>query len=272
MPIWSIILLIIVGIVFSWIWFFNLVAGSGGKISNFILILGFVIIIGGIIALIVYLFNTLMIFKLLSYFSISVACVSLLVIGYNVFNTFRWYPIKEFFSGFFEGIGDSLYSFNIKAAFILLCIALVGTVVSSSAVQQWIGVGDIRVKPEGTYCYYVECEDNYFPARVRVEEEIKQSGNKEKTETYFYIEQIFFSKKSQPKFDCDPVDLNKEEYLYTENGDFVSVILLNETAKSPYVKETNNATGIDITFLCIELSAVIICLIPAGKEVFGSKD
>lgn len=146
----------------------------------------------------------------------------------------------------------------------LLIVSLIATIITSTAIHQLVGVHNLQLKPEGTYCFYVEANrygaNTYvLPAQVRVEKDTEEvSEGKKRTFTYYYIEKVFFSNGGWlDTEESEPTEINESTYYYDYDADDEwELVLLNEHAYSPYVPETNNADWLDITFLFIKVLSI----------------
>lgn len=141
----------------------------------------------------------------------------------------------------------------------LLAIGLLGVLITNAAVHQLVGIHNLELKPEGTYCFYVEAHreggNTYtLPAEIEV------SDTESQTHTNYYIKKVLFSNGSWlDADDGEPDDIGKPSAFFDDDSDW-ELTLLNEHAYSPLVKETDNADWLDITFLLINLSAVAMFL------------
>ena len=134
-------------------------------------------------------------------------------------------------------------------------------------------MNNLKLKPEGTYCFYVEATRNYsktytLPAQIRIEKESEEVGEgKERTYTYYYIEKVIFSNGGYlDTGDLGSVEINEASYFYDNEDNEWELVLLNEHAYSPNVKETNNATWFDISFLSLEIISISILIYALFKN------
>ena len=154
----------------------------------------------------------------------------------------------------------------------LLAIGLLGALIISPTVHQLVGIHDLELKPQGTYCFYVEAHreggNTYIlPAEVAVvKETFEVSETKSETHTYFFIQRVFFSNGGWLDTDDGNSDIIDEASLFYDDDNKWELTLLNEHAYSPLVKETDNADWLDITFLLIKLSSVAIFLYVARPK------
>lgn len=186
-----------------------------------------------------------------------------------------WKAIKGFFHGQKQSFSDCIAPIRDEVSNFaggitkpLLIVSLIATIITNTAIHQLVGVHNLLLKPEGTYCFYVEA-DRYngktytLPAQVRVEKETEEvAEGKERTFTYYYIEKVFFSNGGWLDTEgSEPVDINESSHHYDYNADDEwELVLLNEHAYSPYVRETNNADWLDITFMFIKVIPIALSL------------
>lgn len=207
------------------------------------------------------------IYRLLKYASYFVP-ICILVSGYYVWRAIRNLTRKDF--SYTKWIGDiqrELCSFFGRYVKPLLMISLISTLLTNAAVHQIVGVHNLKIKPAGTYCFYVEAsrfdgKTYTVPAEVKIEKETEEVGdNKERTYTYYYIKRLFFSNGTEIEIDVwDSVQINKATYHTDSNGGEWELTLLNKHAYSPQIEETNNASWFDITILSIEVLSVAFLL------------
>lgn len=155
---------------------------------------------------------------------------------------------------------------------IILIVAAIAMLITNTAVHQLVGVNNLALKPEGTYCFYVEATRDSgktytLPAQIRVEKESDEvAEGKTRTHTYYYIERVFFSNGGYLNTEnCDYVDIGESTHYYDGENDW-SLVLLNEHAYSPHVEETNNATWLEILFLMLESSCIGLLLYSLLKK------
>lgn len=214
-------------------------------------------------------------YRLLEYISF-VADFSIPIVLYYTYQAIKGFFKKQkmTFKEWVDEIGCELYNLAGKWSQIILIVSAVAMLITNTAVHQLIGINNLKLKPEGTYCFYVEATRNdgktyTLPAQVRVEKETDEvKEGKRRTYTHYYIERVFFSNGGYLNTEyTDYVDINDSTYHYDGESDW-NLVLLNEHAYSPNVKETNNATWLDITFLSIETISISIILYALfkGKE------
>ena len=207
-------------------------------------------------------------YRLLKYISF-VADFSILILIYYI-----WVGIKQKLS-FSEWTSLIKYeNSNLLGHYsqIILIIAAVAMLITNTAVHQLVGVNNLELKPEGTYCFYVEATRDggktyTLPAQIRIEKETDEvAEGKTRTYTYYHIEKVFFSNGGYlDTVDTDPVEINKSTYYYDGENDW-SLVLLNEHAYSPNVEETNNATWPELLFLIFESACIGILLYSLLKK------
>lgn len=175
---------------------------------------------------------------------------------------------KITFSDWIEQIRKEVLGFAGSITKPILIISLAGIIITNSAIHQLVGIHNLLLKPEGTYCFYVEASPNdgktyTLPAQIRVERESKEiAEGKEKTYTCYYIDKVFFSNGGWlDNEDGEPVEINKPTYYYDYDSDEKwKLVLLNEHAYSQYVNETNNADLVDITFMFLDVIPIAFYL------------
>ena len=145
-----------------------------------------------------------------------------------------------------------------KFATPLLLIVILASLVTSQAVHQLVGIHNLELKPEGTYCFYVEATNEkgktyVLPAEIDVVIEYADQVSKD-----YYVKSVYFSNGGYlDTCDMDPLQIGDHSWHETYDGDEWKIRLLNKHAYTPEVEETNNATSEDIASLIVEL------LIPA---------
>lgn len=213
-------------------------------------------------------------YRLLRYASSLPVCICILGMGYYIFIALKSLCKREHlpFSTWLDRIKAEA---NIAGSFTipLLIIALCGVLITNTAVHQLVGIHNLNLKPEGTYCFYVEAhryggKTYTLPAQISVEKEtVEVSEEKSKTYTYYYIEKVFFSNGGWlDTSDNESVKIGESAHHWTADGEEWELTLLNEHAFSPSVTETNNATEIDIAFLLIEVISVSFFLYAIARK------
>lgn len=207
------------------------------------------------------------IYRLLEYASRFLIGACILVFGYYAWKAICGIVKKDFSVNIWlAGIRNEVDSWFGKYAKPLLIVALLSTLLTNTAVHQFLGIYNLKILPAGTYCFYVEASQfstkNYtVPAEVKIEKETEEVGDKERTYTHYYIERFFFSNGNEIKLDVwDSVEINKSAYHIDSIGDEWELTLLNKHAYSPQIKETNNADWFSITILAIEVISVVFLL------------
>lgn len=208
-------------------------------------------------------------YNLLNYFSSISVTICVLITGYYIWEYICILFRKEkfSFSKWVDKIKIEIHSFVGKYANFFLIIALIATLSTNTAVHQLVGVHNLKLKPQGTYCFYVEAHrlggSTYtLPAQVRIEKETEEIGDsKERTYTYYYIEKLFFTNGDVLDIEVwDSVEIDKTSFQTDIYNDEWELKLLNKHAYAPQVKETNNADWFDITFLLIEVTSITFLL------------
>ena len=209
------------------------------------------------------------IYRLLGYVSNIASFICIITLGYYIFKAIRSSVKRERMS-FKEWISDIKYEVqNFAGNFtnVFLIISLIATLLTNTAIHQLVGIHNLKLKPEGTYCFYVEAhryggKTYTLPAQIRVEKETDEvSEGKTRTYTYYYIEKVFFSNGGWlDAEDYEPDSINEPSYHYESKGDGWELVLLNEHAYSPNVEETNNADWFGITVMLLEVLSISFLL------------
>ena len=210
----------------------------------------------------------MLIYRLLGYVSNIATFLCIITLGYYIFTAIRRLVKRERIS-FCEWIREIKYDVqNFAGSFtkVFLIVSLIATLITNTTIHHLVGIHNLKLKPEGTYCFYVEAQSyggkTYtLPAQIRVEKETDEVNDKRKTYTYYYIEKVFFSNGGWLNTeDNEPVYINEPSYHYESGGDEWELVLLNEHAYSPYVEETNNASWLDMTFMFVEVLSISFLL------------
>lgn len=151
----------------------------------------------------------------------------------------------------------------------LLAFSLLGILITTPAVHQLAGIHDLDLKPEGTYCFYVEAQqhngDAYvLPAQIDVvKEKIEVDEGRSKTRTYYYIENVYFSNGGYLDASDGENDAIGQPSVFFDGENYWELTLLNEHAYSPYVQETDNADWLDIVFLLLKIipTSILLCML-----------
>lgn len=216
----------------------------------------------------------MLIYRLLQYVAI-VADLAIVVFLYYIFKAIKSFIKKEklTFSEWIDNIGWDLDKLAGNFTKGILIVAAVAMLLTNTAVHQFVGVKNLKIKPEGTYCFYVEAtrwggKTYTLPAQVRVEKEIDEvAEGKSKTYTYYFIEKVFFSNGGYLDVDdSEPDEINEASTTWDKNDDEWQLVLLNEPAYSPDVEETNNATVLDMVYLLLESVSVFVFLYALFKR------
>lgn len=214
------------------------------------------------------------IYKIFDYFAMIVAFLCGIALAYHAVEAICHLVKKEGLSYAswiselkyeFKEVGSlSLGLFSSKTFFIL---ALLAAFITNATVHQLVGIHNLYLKPEGTYCFYVEANRSdgkvyTLPAKVRITKDPKEPDHERgKSTTYYYIEEIYFSNGGWlDTKDNEDVAINEQSYLYDSDGIRWSVVLLNEHAYSPHVEETNNAGWLGVTLALMEIVPIAFSL------------
>jgi hypothetical protein len=210
------------------------------------------------------------IYRILNYISSIAVILCILTVGFYV-----WKAVKSLFRreklSFADWAGamkNEILGFAGNISIPLLIISLLATLITNTAIHQLVGIHNLHLKPEGTYCFYVEAhrygaKTYTLPAQIRIAKETEEvSEGKERTFTYYYIEKVFFSNGGWLEAECDePVDIGESSSHYdSDTDDEWELTLLNEHAYSPYVTETNNADWLDVVFMLIDVIPIAFSL------------
>ena len=210
------------------------------------------------------------IYNLFEYISSIAVTLCVLTLGYYVWRAIRSLFKREkiTFSDWIGTIRNEVLGFAGDITKSLLIISLVAIIITDAAIHQLVGIHNLHLKPEGTYCFYVEAKRNggktyTLPAQIIIERETEDvSDEKTKTYTYYYIEKVYFSNGGWlDTSGNEPVEIGESSYHYDyDTEDEWELVLLNEHAYSPYVAETSNADWIDITFMLIKVLPISFLL------------
>ena len=198
-----------------------------------------------------------------------VAVVALfIIVGYI------WTAIRDAFKEkktspfeWFENIKlDMQRNGNQRKWALVLAFSFVAYLLTDSAIHQLVGIHNLEITPNGTYCFYVEASRSKgktytLPAQIRVDTEYYDvSPDKTEVRKEYYVEKVFFSNGGWLDFvNQDPVDIGKSAWFY-ENEEEWSIKLLNEHAYSPFVIETSNAETTDFLRLFAETAPILFLL------------
>lgn len=158
-----------------------------------------------------------------------------------------------------------------KATTIVIVVGLIGSILTSTAAHQLVGIHNLVLLPEGTYCFYAEISPSYeddtvtLPAQVLIDKEtIDVSDERSKTHVYYYIEKVFFPTGESIEIDIwEPDIIGETVYHRDTSGNEWNITLLNKHAYSPYVEESNNANWLAILLWAIEavpILTVFLCI------------
>ncbi|MBE6742078.1 MAG: hypothetical protein E7570_07230 [Ruminococcaceae bacterium] len=208
----------------------------------------------------------IIVFRLLKYFS-NISLILVLFFIYEGVSVIRTYDKGDRLKSWIHIMGRDINNFFGKMVVPLLVILLISTVCTSTAFLQIVGINNLELKPEGTYCFYVKAKNRNdktydLPAKIRVvKEETEYSDDKTKTDTYYYLERVYFPNGEYLDTSClNPVTINKVTYYFDNEGKIWNITLLNKHAYSQYVTETNNASWYMVTLLLIKTVIQLIVL------------
>lgn len=209
------------------------------------------------------------IYRLAGYMSSISTTVTIIAFGYWLFYLFKslFKGEKLSFAKLVSKVKCGIYDFTGKHAIILLIVALFSVFITDTTFHQLIGIHNLRIKPEGTYCFYVDVtfaggESSVLPASVRIEKDEEDVGDKVKVNTNYYVESIALSDGTLLDVDDQFADdINEVSDVYVTDSHIVELSLLNKHAFSPYVQETNNATPFAITYLLLKIVSILFFFI-----------
>ncbi len=216
----------------------------------------------------------MILYRILQWIS-YIAYFPILIVIYYVFKAIRglFKKHKLTFNEWIGMIGQELYNFAGNWTKILFIASAIALLLTDPAVHQLVGINNLKIKPEGTYCFYVEATRNgdktyTLPARIRIEEYREDEDERRvRVYRYYYIERVYFSNGGFLDTEyLDDVSINKPIVFCDDNDNKWELVLLNEHAYTPEVKETNNASWISITILCIQTVSLIIVLYALSKS------
>lgn len=220
------------------------------------------------------------VYRLLKYASTFLITPCVFLFFYYIWKAIRNLVKKDFsYTVWIADIRNDVFSWFGNYAKPLLIVALTSTLLTNTAVHQIVGIHNLKIKPTGTYCFYVKAsrlggKTYTVPAEIEIEKEAEEVGdNKERTYTYYYIERFFFSNGTEIKLDVwDPVQINEASYHTDSNGDEWEITLLNKHAYSPHIEETNNADWFGITILAVEVLPVAFFLFAMYRKHKDNED
>lgn len=220
----------------------------------------------------------MILYRLLEYISF-VADFSILIVLYYVFKVIKgWFQKDHWtFNEWIGTIGYELYEIAGKASNIIGIISVIALLLTNTTIHQLVGVNNLKLKPEGVYCFFVEVtklggETCTLPAQIRIEKETDDSDDRTKAHKYYYIEKVFFSNgESIYVDDFEPDEIDEPSYYHDVYDNEWKLILLNEHAYSPEIKETNNANWFNIIFLLIEVLSISVILYALYKNDIEDK-
>lgn len=182
-------------------------------------------------------------------------------------------------SGGFEDIKTFLKEFNIKKPIaIIFCLLSSAILVFSNNTIVWLlsGQKDLRLAPEGTYCYYViaskESSNKEYTLPAKVEKG---------TSDLYYVKNVYFPNGGYLYFDSGDYYnfgkdydynnstqcFNETMYYADQNGEFWNIILTGRktTHSSVYEQHTNFTLNIILTILfsgCLIIISIILIKLP----------
>ena len=95
----------------------------------------------------------------------------------GVFNGQKWA-----FNEWIEIVGHELYGLAGDWSRNIIIASLIALLLTNSAIHQLVGINNLNIEPDGTYCFYVAATKNgektyTLPAQIRVEEEHEEDDH-----------------------------------------------------------------------------------------------
>ena len=116
-------------------------------------------------------------YNLLWYISL-VSGLCILIVIYFLYLVIKSVLKKKERAFFYEltELRTALYGITGEFTIFVLLLVLISTLITNRAVHQIVGIHNLELKSNGTYCFFVEAtcvgEDSYIlPAQIRVESE-----------------------------------------------------------------------------------------------------
>lgn len=155
----------------------------------------------------------------------------------------------------FEMFCEEIRSMFIFGQFTLpiLVVALAGILVTDPTMHELAGIHNLELKPDGTYCFFVEATNRQGKTYVLpAEVEVAKDGDGNRT---YYINKVVFSNGGYLRTSGEEVDIGGMCSFF-DDGDRWSLVLLNKHAYSPYITETSVVTVQDISFVVLEVFCI----------------
>lgn len=218
--------------------------------------------------------DSVVFYRLLEWLA-DIAFFPILIVLYYVFKAIQMHFKKQkwTFNEWIEVIGRELYGLAGNWSKNLIIASSIALLLTNPVIHHFVGINNLKIKPDGTYCFYVEATRNgsktyTLPAQIRIEE-YREDEDERTTRIYryYYIERVFFSNGGYLNTeDLDDVDINKPTVFYDKDDNEWELVLLNEHAYTPEVKETNNVSWLSLSLLLIESVSIIIILYALSKS------
>lgn len=209
-------------------------------------------------------------YRVLKYISF-VANISMLMVLYYVYRAIKdklKKPLKEWLNE----MGCEFCKTLGKYAQPILIVTSIAGLLTNTTIHELVGVNNLKLKPEGIYCFYVKAMDEtgetyIVPAEVEIEKESEDVGDWEtRTYTYYYIKTVILSNDTYLYTeDTGNVEINQAVQFCDDDEKLWELVLLNEHAYSPMIQETNNATWIKVSFLIIKTFSNLISIYAVHK-------
>lgn len=213
---------------------------------------------------------TMLIFRILRWISgfISFVC---LVASVRIL----WLCIKESVSSkenafryFFSEIAHDLRKLT-KHITGLLIVSLFATLITSPVVHEAVGLHNLHLKEEGTYCFYVELNGTAYPAQIRIEKEkVRIQDGRYDTQTTFFLDFVIISQDQQLNF-SEPFNgllIDQTVSVLDDSGREWQCTLLNSHGYSPKIQETSTFCFFPITLLFLELIPTLLVIYAIERQ------
>ena len=198
----------------------------------------------------------MLLYDLLNWGSAIVAFLCFWVFAYYAFSLLKQVLTKKkpSFRSWLGQISSDLKEIRKDYLLVVLVVALCGRLVAAPAIHQLVGVHDLTLKPDGTYCFYVEATPRggktyTLPAEIR-----KSDGN-------YYIDRVLFSNGGCLSPNGIEAEIGKCTSFTSKDEENWDLVLLNEHAYSPMVEETDNATKKHIFLLVLEVLPIAVFIV-----------
>lgn len=160
---------------------------------------------------------------------------------------------------------DSLlsdFSLNPILFTLVLGVMIIISALTNNTFLQLLGNESIKIKPEGTYVYNIQIEDNFnnitvMPAIISKTYARDYDGNVEGAN--YYLDDFLLSNGSLYYVGGEEIYLDQFSHIYVgENFDEYYVQLLDQKATIPEVNETSSISISDLLFMGVEEISYLI--------------